>query len=93
VAQAPPHADDHPHDSGSKLVLGVFVALKKGADRDRRCSRRRAAGFGVRAAAGPLCQARATPPPLAAAGCSVACSVAPRPGSALPCPGPQATSP
>ena len=36
----------------------------------------------------PWGQACATPPPFAAAGCSVACSLAPRPGSALPCPGP-----
>ena len=52
VAQAPPHAEDHPHDVEASLYWGVFVALKKGAARDRWRSRRRAAGVCVPAAAG-----------------------------------------
>ena len=67
----------------ASLYRGVSAALKKAVYRDRWRSRRRAAGVGVLAAAGALRPGLRTRPPFAAAGCSVPCSVAPRPRSAL----------
>jgi len=77
----------------ASLYRGVFVALKR---------RRTAIGGALGGAPGgglwvsasgrqpgPRCQARAPGPPFAAAACSVPCSVAPQPGSALPCRGPR----
>ena len=91
-AQAPPHAMTIPTTVEASLYRGVSVALKKGADRARWRSRRRAAGVGVPAAAGALVPGSRNTPSL----CSrwmfccmfCCCFVAPRPGSALPCPGP-----
>ena len=77
----------------ASLYWGVSVALKKGADRARWRSRRRAAGVGVRAAAGAVVPGLRNTPSLCSRWmfCCMFCRASAGVGASVP--RPQATSP